>query len=85
MPPLWSRHHAPPADRHSTLVTAPGNGRALVTDDELQQAVKVAIDTALAEGADYITQTQRAVKADLELRPEITADAALWFVKRVRR
>ncbi len=60
MPPLWSRHHAPPADRQSTLVTPPDNGGALVTDDELQQAVKVAIETAQAEGADYITQTQRA-------------------------
>ncbi len=67
------------------LGDAPDNGRALVTDDELQQAVKVAISTAQAEGADYITQTQRAVKMVLDLRPDMTADSALWFVKRVRK
>ena len=56
-----------------------------LTDDELAQAVKVEIEAAKAEGEDYTGQTQRAVKAVLELRPDMTADAALWFVKRVRK
>ena len=56
-----------------------------LTDNELVQAVKDAIETAKAEGEDYTGQTQRAVSKVLELRPDITASAVLWFVKRVRR
>jgi len=52
---------------------------------ELTVAIKDAIEAAQTEGEDYTGQTQRAVKRVLELRPDMTADAALWFVKRVRK
>ena len=50
-------------------------------DDDLQRIIRRALDDARASGGDYLTQTERAVRAACEARPGMAAPDALAAVR----
>jgi hypothetical protein len=54
-------------------------------DPDLETVIRQAHEDARAAGKDYFTQTKVAVRAVLEVRPDITASTALTAVELVQR
>ena len=54
-------------------------------DSDLQTVIRQAIADAQGAGRDYLTQTELAVRAVLQVRPDMTASEALTAVDLVRR
>jgi TRAP-type C4-dicarboxylate transport system substrate-binding protein len=54
-------------------------------DDDLQRIIRQALDDAQAAGRDHVTQTEEAVRAVLQARPNLTAPDALSAVNLLRR
>ncbi len=54
-------------------------------DPDLETVIRQALADARAAGKDYFTQTELAVRAVLQARPDMTASEALSAVELVRR
>ncbi len=54
-------------------------------DQDLRHVIHQALEDARAAGRDHLTQTELAVRAVLQVRPDMTAPAALAAVNLVRR
>jgi len=54
-------------------------------DKSLERIIRQTLEDARGEGRDYITQTQLAVHAVCEARPDMTASDALAAVNMVQR
>ena len=54
-------------------------------DKSLERIIRQTLEDARGKGRDYITQTQLAVHAVCEARPDMTASDALAAVNLVRR
>jgi hypothetical protein len=54
-------------------------------DESLERIIRQALEDARAKGQDYLTQTQLAVRAVREARPDMTASDALAAVNWIRR
>jgi len=54
-------------------------------DKSVERIIRQALDDARAKGRDHLTQTELAVRAVLEARPDMTASEALATVELVRR
>ncbi len=54
-------------------------------DESLERIIRQALEDARATGRDYLTQTELAVRAVREVRPDMTASEALTAVELVRR
>ena len=54
-------------------------------DPDLANVIRQALADAQAAGRDYLTQTELAVRALLQVRPDMTASEALMAVDLVRR
>ncbi len=54
-------------------------------EPNLQAIIRRALAEAQAAGKDHLTQTEEAVRAVLQTRPDMTASEALVLVNRVRR
>jgi len=54
-------------------------------DKSLERIIRRALEDARAKGRDHITQTELAVRAVREARPDMTASEALAAVEMVRR
>ncbi len=54
-------------------------------DESLERIIRQALEDAHATGRDYLTQTELAVRAVREVRPDMTASEALSAVELVRR
>ena len=54
-------------------------------DPDLDKLIRQALDDARAAGKDYLTQTELAVRAVRQVRPDMTASAALTAVEVVRQ
>ena len=54
-------------------------------DKSVERIIRQALDDARAKGRDHLTQTELAVRAVLEARPDMTASEALAAVELVRR
>jgi hypothetical protein len=54
-------------------------------DPGLENVIRQALADAAAAGRDYLAQTELAVKAVLQARPDISASETLTAVKLVRR
>ncbi len=50
----------------------------------VESAIRRALADAWAEGKDYVGQTEEAVRAVLQARPDMTASEVLVLVNRVR-
>ncbi len=53
-------------------------------DQDLQRVIHQALDDARAAGRDHLTQTELAVRAVLQARPDMTAPDALTAVNYFR-
>ena len=53
-------------------------------DQKLEQIIRQALDDAMASGRDHLTQTELAVRAVLQARPNMTAPDALTAVNFLR-
>ncbi len=54
-------------------------------DPDLENVIRQALDDALAAGKDHLSQTELAVRAVQQVRPNMTASAGLTAVKLMRR
>jgi hypothetical protein len=54
-------------------------------DQDLRHVIQQALEDARAAGRDHLTQTELAVRAVLQVRPDMTAPAALTAVDLIRR
>ena len=54
-------------------------------DLDLDTVIRQALEDARTAGKDYLTQTEEAVRAVRQVRPDMTAPAALTAVEVVRR
>ncbi len=54
-------------------------------DESLERIIRQALDDARAKRRDHLTQTQVAVEAVRQVRPDITASEALAAVRLVQR
>ncbi len=54
-------------------------------DPDLENVIRQALADANDAGKDYLTQTETAVRAVLQARPDMTASDALMAVNMVRR
>ena len=54
-------------------------------DPDLENVIRQALADAKAAGKDYLSQTEEAVRAVLQARPDMTASDALMAVNLVRR
>ena len=54
-------------------------------DPDLETVIRQALEDARAAGKDDLTQTELAVRAVRQVRPDMTASAALTAVEMVRR
>ena len=54
-------------------------------DPDLESVIRRALEDARAAGKDYLTQTELAVRAVRQVRPDMTAPEALTAVEVVRR
>jgi hypothetical protein len=54
-------------------------------DESLERIIRRTLDDARAKGRDHITQTELAVRAVCEARPDMTASDALAAVNLVRQ
>jgi hypothetical protein len=52
-------------------------------DPDLENVIRQALGDALAAGKDYLSQTELAVRAVLQARPDMTAAEALAAVNRI--
>ena len=50
-------------------------------DSDLENVIQQALEDAQAAGRDYLTQTDHAVRAVMQVRPDMTASDALTAVK----
>ena len=50
-------------------------------DESLKRIIRQALDEARAKGRDYITQTELAVRAGHQVRPDLTASEILAMVR----
>jgi len=53
-------------------------------EQDLRHVIQQALEDARAAGRDHLTQTELAVRAVLQVRPDMTAPAALTAVDLVR-
>ncbi len=54
-------------------------------DPDLENVIRQALGDALATGKDHLSQTEHAVQAVLQVRPDMTAADALAAVNLVQR
>ena len=54
-------------------------------DSDIQTVIRQALADAQAAGREYLTQTEHAVRAVMQVRPDMTASDALTAVELVRR
>jgi len=54
-------------------------------DDSLEGVIRQVLADVQAAGRDYLTQTKLAVRADLQLRPDMTASGTLAAVELVQQ
>ena len=54
-------------------------------DESLERIIRQTLEDARSKGRDYLTQTELAVRAVCQARPDMTASAALTAVNMVRR
>ena len=54
-------------------------------DESLKRIIRRALDEARAKGRDYITQTELAVRAGCQSRPDLTASDVLAMVIRLQQ
>ena len=50
-------------------------------DESLERIIRQALDDARAKGRDYITQTELAVQADCQVRPDLAVPEVLAMVR----
>ncbi len=72
--------------RRFAISTSRQGPRSLTgTDESLERIIRHALEEARAKGRDHLAQTQVAVEAVRQARPDMTASAALTAVEVVRR
>ncbi len=54
-------------------------------DTSLENIIRRALDDARAKGRDHLTQTEEAVRAGREARPDLTASEILATVRRLQQ
>ncbi len=54
-------------------------------EESLERVIRQALADAEATGRDYLTQTELAVRAVLQVRPDMTASEALTTVEMVQQ
>ncbi len=54
-------------------------------DESLERIIRCALAEARAAGRDYLTQTEEAVRAGCEARPDLTASEVLAQVRRLQQ
>ena len=54
-------------------------------DEDLERGIREALAKGRAEGKDYLSQSERAVQAVRQMRPDLTTSNALTLVDLVRR
>ncbi len=54
-------------------------------EESLERVIRQALADAEATGRDYLTQTELAVRAVLQVRPDMTASEALTAVEMVQQ
>ena len=54
-------------------------------DESLERIIRQALEDARAKGRDFLTQTQVAVAAGRQARPDLTASEILATVRRLQR
>ncbi len=54
-------------------------------DKSLERIIRRALDDARAAGRDYLTQTEEAVRAGRDARPDLTASEILATVRRLQQ
>ncbi len=54
-------------------------------DPDLENVIRQSLTDAKAAGKDYLSQTEEAVRTVRQVRPDMTASAALTAVNLVRR
>lgn len=54
-------------------------------DESLERIIREALEEARAKGRDYLTQTQIAVEAGRQARPDLTASEILATVRRLQQ
>ncbi len=57
----------------------------MTLERDLEHVIRQALADAEATGRDYLTQTEEAVRAVLQVRPDMTASEALTAVNLARR
>jgi hypothetical protein len=50
-------------------------------DESLERIIRQSLDDARAKGRDYLTQTELAVRAGCQVRPDMTASEVLAMVR----
>ncbi len=55
------------------------------TDESLERIIGRALEESRTKGRDHLTQTQVAVEAVRQARPDMTASEALWAVRRIQQ
>ncbi len=69
----------------SRLIERLHHAFGLIMDRDLENVIRQAIADAQAAGRDYLAQTELAVRAVRQVRPDMTASDALTAVNIVRR
>ncbi len=54
-------------------------------DPDLETVIRQALEDARAAGKDYLTQTELAVRAVRQVRPDMTAPEALTAVRQIQQ
>ncbi len=54
-------------------------------DETVKRIIRQALDDARAAGRDYLTQTEEAVRAGRDARPDLTASEILATVRRLQQ
>ncbi len=82
-----ARSHFPPLTGPASagLFFCPGLRSHTGMDEDLERGIREALAKARAEGKDYLSQSELAVHAVRQMRPDLTTSNALTLVDLVRR
>jgi len=74
-----------PSSSSRPLFLCPHSGSYTGMDESLKRIIRQALEEARAKGRDYLTQTQVAVEAGRQARPDLTASEILATVRRLQQ
>jgi len=67
------------------LPFSPGPRSHTAMDESVERIIRRALEEARAKGRDYLTQTELAVRAGRQARPDLTASEILATVRRLQQ